>query len=364
MIALNDLKRAALADGDRLAEAAQRVLAGGWYVLGPEVAQFERMFAQYCGVDSVVGVGNGTDALELAMRALGLGSGDTIAMSANCGMYAAAAACAAGCVPLFCDVDERTMLIDARALAALSADAVKAIVVTHLYGLLADMPAILDIARQRGWFVIEDCAQAHGAVRDGRQAGSWGDLSAFSFYPTKNLGAAGDGGAVVSGNAEWSDRVRALRQYGWRDKYDVRMPGGRNSRLDEMQAAILSSRLPALDGNNARRRSIADRYRSALAGTTVAMQPADGQDHVHHLCVLRTDARDDLREHLRRSGIATDIHYPCPDHRQPVWRGRFEGLHLPVTERIAAQVLSVPCHPWLYDDEVEHIAHALATWTQ
>lgn len=362
MIALNDLKRASSDEGGRVTEAAQRVLASGWYVLGPEVVAFERRFADYCGVEQAVGVGNGTDALELAFRALGLRPGDGIAMVANAGMYAATAARAAGCEPVFCDIRDDSMLLDPHALSAIDAGSVKAVVVTHLYGLLADMPAILEIARRRGWYVIEDCAQAHGAAREGRRAGGWGDLAAFSFYPTKNLGASGDGGAVLGSDTDLMAAVRALRQYGWSDKYHVGRSGGRNSRLDELQAAILTERLVDLDRNNARRRAIADRYASALTRSSIRMQPADGEAHVHHLCVLRTDRRDALREHLHGRGVATDIHYPCPDHRQTMWSGLYDQVHLPVTERACRQLVTVPCHPWLREDEIEQVADALATF--
>lgn len=362
MIFLNDLKRAAQAEAQQLAEASQRVLVSGWYVLGKEVAAFEQMFADYCGVGHCVGVANGTDALELSMRALGLGQGDGVMMAANAGMYAATAAMQAGCHPVYCDVDPATMLICADAMAQLDDPSIKAVVVTHLYGLLADMPALLAVARRRNWAVIEDCAQAHGAQRDGRRAGAWGDLAAFSFYPTKNLGAAGDGGAVTSADAGLAATVRTLSQYGWGAKYQVEHSGGRNSRLDELQAAVLASRLPALDAANARRRAIADRYRVAIAGTELVMQPAAGSDHVHHLCILRCAQRDAFREFLHEQGVASDIHYPVPDHRQQVWAGKYDHVQLPVTEQLATEVVTVPCHPWLTDAEVEKVAAQLAAW--
>ncbi|MFA7541091.1 MAG: DegT/DnrJ/EryC1/StrS family aminotransferase [Lysobacterales bacterium] len=362
MILLNDLKRAAHAEAQQLFEAAQRVFDSGWYVLGREVAAFEQMFADYCGVGHCIGVGNGTDALELSMRALGLGRGDGVVMAANAGMYAATAAMQAGCHPVYCDVDETTMLICPDAMARLDDPSIKAVVVTHLYGLLAAMPALLAVARRRNWSVIEDCAQAHGAQRDGRRAGAWGDLAAFSFYPTKNLGAVGDGGAVVTADAELAAAVRTLSQYGWGTKYEVLRSGGCNSRLDELQAAVLAARLPALDQANARRRAIAGRYAAAIAGTGLLMHHGAGDDHVHHLCILRCTEREAFRDFLHEQGVASDIHYPVPDHRQQVWAGQYNPVQLPVTERLAREVVTVPCHPWMTDAEVEKVATHLADW--
>ncbi|MFB9068170.1 DegT/DnrJ/EryC1/StrS family aminotransferase [Pseudofulvimonas gallinarii] len=362
MISLNDLKRAADQDAIIIAVAARQVIESGWYVLGPSVADFESRFAGFCGVDFATGVGNGTDALEIAMRALGLGPGDGVAMVANAGMYAATAAVAAGCTPVYCDINPGTLLMDPDSLATLSGETVRAVVVTHLYGLLADMPAILNVARSRGWAVIEDCAQAHGAQRDGKRAGSWGDLAAFSFYPTKNLGACGDGGAVVGADKTLMDRARSLRQYGWRGKYYAVEPGGRNSRLDELQAAILLAKLPALDQQNARRRAIASYYRG-VPHSGLVFQDDEGEAHVHHLCVLRSNHREAFQAHLASHGVASDIHYPCPDHRQPVWNGRFNGVRLPVTERVCQEVVTIPCHPWMDDGEVEQVADAIRAWS-
>jgi aminotransferase EvaB len=364
MILLNDLKRAADADRDVIEPALLRVAASGWFVLGNEVAGFERQFAAYVGVDHCIGVGNGTDALELSFRALGLGPGDGVVTVANAGMYTTLAARLAGCEPVFCDVDPATMLMDPEALAAIRGKDIRAVVVTHLFGRVAQMPALLGIARERGWAVIEDCAQAHGARRDGRMAGSFGDVATFSFYPTKNLGALGDGGAVTTNDGALAERLRRLRQYGWAGKYDVSLPGGRNTRLDEMQAAVLAARLPRLDAANARRREIARMYASLITRNDVHLPPQGGDDHVQHLYVVRTDDRDGLRDHLKAEGIVTDVHYPVPDHRQGILAQQFAANSLPVTERLAATILTLPCHPGMTDDEVTRVAGAVQGWSR
>ncbi len=362
MLAINDLKRHQEACSVRVAAAVQAVLDSGWYVLGPNVGEFEREFADYCGVAHCVGVGNGTDAIELALRALGLRAGDRVLLAANAGMYATGVLLGLGCIPVFADVDERTQLLDATALAARPDHDVRAVVVTHLYGRMADMKAVAALCRTRGWLLVEDCAQAHGARRDGRAAGSFGDAATFSFYPTKNLGALGDGGAVVTGSEETADRLRLLRQYGWRRKYVVELGGGRNSRLDELQAAILRAKLPDLDGWNARRRAIADRYRRGIVNPAVDLPEDGAQDYVSHLFVVRARPRDSLKAHLAGEGIAADVHYPVPDHRQPAIADRFPDLALPVTERLAGEVLTLPCFPEMLDEEVDRVVAAVNRW--
>lgn len=241
----------------------------------------------------------------------------------------------------------------------LSTKPVKAVIATHLYGQLADMAAITDLCRAAGVALIEDCAQAHGARRAGRLAGAWGDVACFSFYPTKNLGALGDGGAVVTDNAELANRVRALRQYGWGNKYEVVCDGGRNSRLDELQAAVLSAKLPLLDTVNAQRRAIGARYSAALADLPLRAHPVFGDDHVAHLYVVRSAQRQQLRDHLDARGIASDVHYPIADHRQPVHLGAYAGEHLPVTEAACQQALTLPCFPGMTDAQVEQVIFAV-----
>ncbi len=348
-VPVNDLARHNAPLLGELENAVRAVLSGGWYILGPQVRSFEAEFAQYCGVAHCIGVGNGTDALEIALRALEVGPGDRVATVANAGGYASAAIRAAGAEPLYVDIDPRTMLMDTAALAR-AAPRARAVIVTHLYGRMADMPAILAAAGALP--VIEDCAQAHGASFQGRAAGAWGRVGCFSFYPTKNLGALGDGGALITGDAGLAARIGALRQYGWTSRYRAAVPRGRNSRLDEMQAAVLRVKLPYLEKWNARRREIAGLYNDLLAGV-VETPPGAAEDYVAHLYVVRVKDRERLRERLKAAGIGTDVHYPVPDHRQeaaPV------PVALPETERCVAEVLTLPCFPEMTAGEVRRVA--------
>ncbi|MET7418536.1 DegT/DnrJ/EryC1/StrS family aminotransferase [Dactylosporangium sp. NPDC005555] len=345
---MNDLLALHTGLTDDLTAAVRRVVGSGWYVLGREVAAFEEAFAAYCGAGHAVGVGNGTDAIELALAGVGVGRGDRVALAANAGGYGTTAVLALGAEPVHVDVDEDTATLDP---ALLDQERFDAVLVTHLYGRLADMPALRAVADRHGAAVVEDCAQAHGAARDGpsgvRRAGAWGDAAAFSFYPTKNLGALGDAGAVVTASAEVADRVRRLRQYGWDRKYHQVTGPARNSRLDELQAALLSVKLPHLDGWNAARVAVAARYRDAIRHPQVTLPDVEAPGHVGHLYVLRCTDRDALSAHLRARDVPHDVHYPLPDHRQPVHGDRFAGRCLPVTERLCAEVLSLPCHPAL-----------------
>jgi len=348
--------------GARMSDAATRVVASGWYVLGAEVDAFEREFAAYCGTRHAIGVANGSDALELAIASLELPPGAEVAVAPNAAMYATLAILANGLAPLFVDVDPQRATIDPRALAAALTPRTRAVVATHLYGALADMDAILPLARARGLAVVEDCAQAHGATHGGRRAGSFGTLACFSFYPTKNLGALGDGGAVTTGDDALAVRVRQLRQYGWKEKYNVGVAHGRNSRLDEMQAALLRLKLPLVDRWNARRRDIAARYGRGIRHPAIEVPPPPGPDQVAHLYVVRSERRDELRAHLARCGVGVDVHYPIPDHRQPVFGGRHAELSLPVAERLARASLSLPCFAELDDDEVDFVIDACNRW--
>ncbi len=345
-----------------IANAVNGVVRSGWYVLGNEVAAFEREFAAYCGVAHAIGVGNGSEAIEIALAALGLPLGTRIAVAPNAAMYATLAILSNGCEPAFVDVDRETSGMDPVALAREIEAGVGAIIVTHLYGRLGEIEAIVASASAKGIPVIEDCAQAHGASRNGRRAGSLGTLACFSFYPTKNLGALGDGGAIVTPDAALAERVRQLRQYGWAKKYDVALAHGRNSRLDELQAAVLRRKLPRLDAWNRRRREIARRYHGGIAHASIATPALRGDDDIAHLYVVRSAARDALREHLAASGVRTDVHYPIPDHRQRVFGGRYDALEMPVAEALAATVLSLPCFPELRDDEVDAVIDACNRW--
>lgn len=355
MLPINDLARHnGPLDGD-IRAAIDRVLQRGYYILGPENQAFEAEFAAYLGVAGCVAVGNGTDALELALRALHIGPGDEVVTVANAGMYAGTAIRAMGATPRYVDIEPGSMLLDASLLPAAISEHTRAIVVTHLYGRMADVEAVVAFAKPRGIAVIEDCAQAHGARRNGRLAGSVGDLAAFSFYPTKNLGALGDGGAVVSSDADLLARLRGLRQYGWTSKYHVGMAGGRNSRLDEIQAAILRCKLPHLDGWNARRRAIIARYNTGLAGLGWQLPPVPDDADVGHLYVVRAPQRDAVRAVLTAAGVASDVHYPVPDHQQTALPIR---ASLPVTEAAAAELLTLPCFPELTDAELDQVIAA------
>lgn len=359
-VPFNDSARQVAALGTRITDALADVVASGWFIHGRQHDAFETEFAAYCGVSTCLGVGNGTDALEIALRAVGCGPGDEVVTVANAGMYTTSACIAAGATPVFADIDPATHTMSSASLAEVVSDATKAVVVTHLYGYLADVEAVRSIADARGIAVIEDCAQAHGAVRGDRRAGSWGDLATFSFYPTKNLGALGDGGAIVTSDPELAERCRMLRQYGWGAKYDARIPGGRNSRLDEMQAAVLRVKLPFLDGWNERRREIVARYREAAAGSPLAVVHAPGPDFVGHLCVATHPERDAVRARLLERGVETAIHYPIPDHRQAALVGvRWRAVDLSATEAAARSILSLPCYPELTDREVDHVVQAL-----
>lgn len=338
--------------------AVARVLAGGRYILGPEVEAFEKEFTAYLDCAGAVAVANGTDALELALRALGVEPGDKVVTVANTVSATAAAIQAVGAGTVFVDIEPGSMLMDAAQLErTLKSDrSIKAVVPVHLYGQPCDMAEITGLARAHGAAVVEDCAQAHGAEVDGRKAGAWGDLAAFSFYPTKNLGALGDGGAVTGGDAALLGKVRLLRQYGWRTRY-VSEVAGRNSRLDEIQAAILRARLPRLDEENAHRARLASVYLELLKDTPLCLPVTGwGRTHVWHQFVVRTPRRDELRRALAGHGVHCGILYPVPLHRQPAFA---QSVSLPETERACAEVLSLPCHLGLDAAQVEKIAESV-----
>ena len=358
-VPVSDPSRAALALREELAGVFERFLASGRYILGPEHAAFETEFAAFVGVGHCVGVASGTDALELALSAVGCRSGDAILTAANCGAYTTGTARRRGFRVRFADVDPETLGLSRSTVEeALSPD-VRAVVVTHLYGLLADVERIAALCRDRGIALVEDCAQAAGARRNGRRAGSFGDAATFSFYPTKNLAALGDGGAVTTDRPDVAERVRLLRQYGWDRKYRVSLRGGQNSRLDELQAAVLRTRLGRLDELNKRRRSIADRYAKELAPAVGRFVALKGEDYVAHLAVVVAEDREALRSALDSAGIGTDVHYPIADHQQPAWSDEYADVRLPVTEHAVTHVLTVPCFPELTEEEIERVCEVL-----
>jgi dTDP-4-amino-4,6-dideoxygalactose transaminase len=364
-IPFGDLRRQNAAMRAELDAAVARVIESGWYILGREVAAFEEEFAAYCGAAHCVGVASGAEALYLALAALDVGPGDEVVTVANACMYQVAAIIQAGARPVLVDVDPATHTMDPAALEAAITPRTRAILPVHLFGRLADMPAIMAVAGARGLPVVEDAAQAHGAwLLDAegrpRQAGAWGALACFSFYPSKNLGALGDGGALTTSDPGLAERLRRLRMYGWRGKYHTEEQGGRNSRLDELQAAILRVKLTHLDAGNAARRERAAWYGELLAGLPLRA-PADDPGHVYHLYVVEAEGRDALRAHLQAAGIGCDVHYPEPAHLQPAYAGLGYGPgSLPHTEALAGRILSLPMFPELGRDEVERVAAVVA----
>ena len=358
-VPLNDLSRGISRDRDLLEAAARRVIDSGYVVMGTHHKEFEIALAGYLGVAAATGVASGTDALELAIKAAMPEGKETVLTAANAGGYTSTAARRAGYRLRYADVDPDSLCLTAQTVeTALVAD-VGVVVVTHLYGNLTDIDRLVEMCGERGIRVVEDCAQAIGARRGERMAGSFGDLAAISFYPTKNLGALGDGGAVVTNNSALARRVAQLRQYGWATKYEVALPGGVNSRLDEIQAAFLLARLPMLDAHNERRRDIVSRYVAAAEGGPLKVLPADGAHHVAHLAVAVASDRQAAVEHFAKHGVSTDVHFPVPDHFQPGFEA--DPHSLPVTERAAGKVLSLPCFPELTDDEVQAVCDAIGS---
>jgi dTDP-4-amino-4,6-dideoxygalactose transaminase len=355
-----DLKSASAELRPALEEAFRRVLDSGWYVLGGELERFESEFADYCGAAHCVGVGNGLDALHLILRGYGIGEGDEVIVPANTYIATWLAASHAGARPVPVEPDGRTYNLDPARLEAAITARTKAVIAVHLYGQPADMDAINAVARRHGLKVIEDAAQAHGARYKGRRAGSLGDAAGFSFYPGKNLGALGDGGAVVTGDAGLAERVRMLRNYGSRAKYHHEAEGF-NSRLDELQAALLREKLRRLDEWNDRRRRAADAYLAALADSGLGLPTVPAwAEPVWHLFVVRHPRREALRQRLQAAGIGTVIHYPVPPHLQPAYAGLgFAEGAFPLAEAIHREVLSLPMGPHLAPRDAERVADAL-----
>ena len=365
MIAIADPRADAMNNHAALLSAIDRVLTAGQYILGEEVASFEQEWAQYLGTAYCIGVANGTDAVALALKAAGVRPGDEVITVSHTAVATVAAIELIGAVPVLVDIDPDTRCLDPAAIPSILSPRTRAIVPVHIYGQPAPMEQICAVANRYGLKIVEDCAQAHGAEINGRKVGTFGNAAAFSFYPTKNLGALGDAGAVVTTDPVLAESVRALRQYGWQDRYISATTGG-NSRLDEMQAAILRVRLPHLDARNERRRAIAQRHGAALKGTGVRLPAAIPNTlHAMHLFVIESEERDGLAQHLRRSGIATGRHYPMPVHRQPAYDGRCRGAdQLPYTDALYRHMLTIPCHPDLTEEQIEHIGQSLQAWSE
>ena len=341
-------------------EAIQNTLSSGHYILAEQCTAFEEEFARYLGVKYAVGVASGTDALQIALRALKVGTGDEVITVSYTAVATVSAIEQCGALPVFVDIDPDTYTIDPLLLENVINVKTKAIIPVHLYGHPANLESILTIAHRHGISVLEDCAQAHGAEYKGRKVGSWGDVAAFSFYPTKNLGAIGDGGLIATDNEDMYKRIRMFREYGWSKRY-ISESVGFNSRLDEIQASILRVKLKYLDINNEKRRALANLY-TTLITTKEVVKPIEMQNvrHVFHLYVIRHPQREKLKNYLAEHGIGTNIHYPLPVHLQPAYLNRLAGSqNLLITENLAKEVLSLPLFPQLESKEIYYIAEVI-----
>ncbi|MCA1669150.1 MAG: DegT/DnrJ/EryC1/StrS family aminotransferase [Thermomicrobia bacterium] len=348
---------------DEIDAAVQRVMESGWFILGAETEAFEREFAAYCGVAHAIGVGNGTDALMLALKALDVGPGDEVITVPMTAAFGAFAITMNGATPVFVDIEAGTANMNPLLLERAITPRTKAIMPVHLYGQAADLGAIMAIAARHGIPVVEDAAQAHGAMHDGKRVGSVGRIAGFSFYPSKNLGAAGDGGAVTTNDPVLAEKVRMLRNGGQRGKYEHVIQGV-NSRLDELQAAILRVKLAHLDDWNVARRRLAHQYDELLAGSSVALPEeragATPEGHVWHLFAVRHPRRDALAAYLKERGISTAVHYPTALHLQPAFASLGLGAGtFPVAEAQAREELSLPLYPELTAEEVLYVADAV-----
>ena len=344
-------------ESDAVREAIARVIDRAWFVLGPEVESFEREFASESGAPHAVGVGNGTDAITLILRALGIGAGDEVITTPLSAAYTAIAIVMAGAHPVFADIDPERLTLDPAAAERAITSRTRALLPVHLYGQAADMPAFAELARRKNLALVEDCCQAHLATCAGQPVGTFGAAGAFSFYPTKNLGALGDGGAVVTRDAALAARVARLRNGGQADRYH-HVEIGINSRLDEMQAAILRVRLPRLRARTEERRALAARYRSLLHGAQIDVPPEIDPGHVYHLFPIRARDRAVLRDRLRASGIETLVHYPTPISRQPAF-APLNPADCPHAIRAAGEVLSLPLYPGLAAATIATVAEAV-----
>lgn len=364
-IPLVDLHKGYLAHREEINSAVQRVLDSGWYILGDEVTSFENAFAEHCGVREAIGVGNGTDAIVLALRALGIGEGDVVFTVSHTAVATVAAIEMTGATPVLVDINPQTYTIDPDKLEASvksfdGLGGLRAVIAVHLYGQPCDLDAVLTICEKYGLALVEDCAQAHGAIYKDAHVGSFGRIATFSFYPTKNLGAFGDGGAIITNDPTLAKTCRALRQYGWFEHYLSDLAGV-NSRLDELQAAVLSVRLRHLDAEIRVRRAVAAQYDTELRNVVQVPATFADRKHAYHLYVVRSTARDALRTKLAKCGIGSGVHYPLPVHLQNAYLGRVTigAGGLSETEKAAAQILSLPMHGFLDDQNVRAVIDAI-----
>jgi dTDP-4-amino-4,6-dideoxygalactose transaminase len=351
----NDFKSTYARKKTEIDQAIERVLNSGWFILGQEVEKFERDFAAYLGSRYAIGVGNGLEALQIALMALDLKPEDEVITTAHSAVATALSIKAAGAVPVFADIDEYFHLDPADVERKITPKT-KAIIPVHLYGQPCDLGRIMAVAKKYDLALIEDCAQAHGAEYQGRKVGTFGSLGCFSFYPTKNLGAFGDGGAIVTDDEKLAEKCRLIRNYGQKNRYEHEVYGI-NSRLDELQAAILSVFLPDLDKSNQKRKELAEVYRQELADCSEIKLPMVRSEakHIYHLFVIETENRDQLQEHLKGQGIPSLVHYPIPIHKQKCFK-EFNGISIPVTEKMAAKILSLPIYPELSPAEIATVA--------
>jgi aminotransferase EvaB len=364
-VQLNDTRRRFLASRKQLIRAWELFLEQGVFVGGPCIDHFENQFAEYCGGGHCVALGNGTDGLEFALRAVGVEIGDEVITVANAGGYTTTACLSIGAIPVYIDVNPTTAQLNIDEIGPALSNKTKALVVTHLYGFMNDVSSVrsrLNVFGREDVMIIEDCAQTHGAALAGHKAGSLGNASAFSFYPTKNLGAVGDAGAVVCPDSDVAQRVRQLRQYGWDRKYHSVLVGGRNSRMDPLQAMVLSVQLPALAESNATRRKICDLYASNLKPGWRIIH-SKGERFVGHLAVViapTSGAREQAVRILTDRKIGHDIHYPILDCDQPAWQGRARiSADLSVSRLLTQQIVSIPCFPEMTVDELEQVIDAI-----
>lgn len=343
--------------------AVKKVLESGWYVLGEEVELFEKEFAEYVGVPYGIGVGSGTEAIHLALASCGIGRDDEVITVSHTATATVAAIELTGATPVLVDVEPDFFTMDPDKLESAITPRTKAIVTVHIYGQPADMEPILAIAKRYGLRVIEDCAQAHGARYNNKRVGSFGDMACFSFYPTKNLGALGDGGMVVTVDEKLAEKASLLRQYGWAERYSSHFAGW-NTRLDEIQAAVLRVKLKHLDADNAKRAALANLYDNELANIgEILPRKRNNSTHVYHLYVIRSSKRDELLAHLKEKGIGAGIHYPIPIHLQPAYEKLPGHDNLPVTEQICKEIISVPMYPELPQSDAKKITETITAFT-
>ena len=364
MIPFGDPSASYQAHKSEIDHAIKRVLDSGWYVLGTEVEEFEKEFASFHGKDlHAVGVANGTDAIALCLRGLGLGIGDEIITSSHTAVATVAGIEQAGCTPVFADINPNTRCIAPKSIEERLGSNTRAIMPVHIYGQPAEMPKIAEISKKHNLAVVEDCSQAHGAEIKGQKVGTFADISAYSCYPTKNLGGTGDGGVILCRSKEFAEKIKSLRQYGWNQERECIIPGF-NSRLDELQAAILRVKLQHLPDDNAKRRAIALCYNAAFKDLPLTLPAlAETELHAMHLYVIECDRRDELMKYLRSHQIGASLHYPLAVHQHAAYAHRIRGWdNLPFTDQLYQRNLTLPMYPELAEDSIEHIISMVQNW--